>query len=291
MEGVGADPRIQFSFLVTERHVKPILDRGLQWVSREKTLVYRPHGVVSECARLDRPVDLMLLAVKGDRLQSALSQWGPALRDGAWVLSMLNGVHNGTFLQSALTGRRVLDGCVYVGAHLEAPGRVVWEGGLRRLLFGDMAGERSDLEPLAVLFRRGGVDARAVHPVADAVWEKFAFVSPVAVVTALFECTLNGINSDTFRRALFLDLTREVLRLSRAEGRNLGNLTPESSAEKLTHFEAATTSSLYRDLAAGQTGEFDTLVEDVLRMARVHGLDLPAYELARKSLRKKYKLR
>jgi ketopantoate reductase len=113
----------------------------------------------------------------------------------------------------------------------------------------------------------------------------------VAVVTALFECTLNGINTDASRRALFLDLTREVLRLSRAEGRNLGNLTPESSAEKLTHFEAATTSSLYRDLAAGQTGEFDTLVEDVLRMARVHGLDLPAYELARKSLREKYKLR
>lgn len=288
LDGLKGDTRVKVSFLVTDRQLTMLRKNGLLLVTRETTRVYHPTQIVSRAEEISAPVHILIMAVKGCQLGSATTQWRDVLADKAWVVSLLNGVGNGIFLQNNLPSKRILDGCVYVGAHFVAPGQVFWEGGPRRLFFGDMVEKPDHLPSLAVLFRQGGVDASVVHPIGEAIWEKFSFVSPVAVVTSLFGCSLVDIDRDAEKRELFLALTEELMTLGRADGKVLAGLTPESSAGKLTLFDEQTTSSLYRDLSQGQAGEFGVLVDDVLRMARGHNLVLPAYSRCAERLHAMY---
>ncbi len=290
LEGVGKDARIRVSFLVTPRHMQPLQDDGLRVLSAEGERVYRPDGVASSPRQLDEPVHIAVLAVKGCGLEAALRYWSSALAGNAWVLSLLNGLNNGAIMTRLLPGRRILDGCVYVGAHLVAPGRVCWEGGPRRLLCGDFNGDGHKLDCLCELFRRGGVAAESVNPVAWAVWEKFFFVSPVAVVTSIHSCSLRGILEDESRLNLFRDLVRELLVLAETLGRRPPGVSTEDVVEKLRPFDERTTSSLLRDLSQGRRGEFDVLVQEVVELSVSNGLDLPVYHRCWEELLKCYQL-
>lgn len=290
MEGVQSDSRVHVSLLVTRRHSHALQKQGLKVESSLGVRVYRPGAVVTSPRQLEAPLHIMVLAVKSDSLETALAFWKPALSGEAWVLSLLNGVGNGRIMERLLHGKRILDGCVYVGAHLAAPGRVRWEGGPRRMVCGDICGDGKGLDAFCDLFRNGGVEARVVHPVVEVVWEKFIFVSPVAVVTSLYGCTLREILAKEERLRLFRNLARELLLLARAEGLRLVGSTPERLVALLAGFDAATTSSLFRDLEAGRRGEFNTLVEEVLRLAQERGLDLPVYRRCREELNELYNL-
>jgi len=288
LAGIHGDRRVKVSFLVTDRHLGPLRAGGLLLVTPTGQEVYYPDKVAISPHQLEEPVNIALLAVKGDRLEQALRYWRQAIAMNAWVVSLMNGVNNGMVLAGHLPGRRIMDGCVYVGAHLIAPGRVCWEGGVRRLICGDISGDSRGLDHLCELFRRGGVDASAFHPVAEVVWKKFLFVSPVAVVTSLFSCSLRGILENNERLNLFRILTRELMLLAHKAGHLLTEQDIEPFVDKLTCFDEVTTSSLYRDLSQGRRGEFDVLVEEIVTLAQKFGLDLPHYSQCRKKLLGQY---
>lgn len=290
LEGLRDEPRVNVSLLVTERHLGPLRKDGLRIVSSEGEKTYQFRDVVSSPDQMASSQHIMILAVKSDRLKEALNFWKPVLTGTSWVCSLLNGVGNGSIMKRLLPGKRILDGCVYVGAHLVDPGVVCWEGGPRRLFCGDIGDETRNIDAFCELFRLGGVDAALACPVAEAIWGKYLFVSPVAVVTSLYSCTLRGILQDPHRLQTFRSLVRELLILARAEGLRLAGLSCDCMVAKLAGFAETTTSSLYRDLDRERRGEFDSLVEEVLRRAAARGLDLPVYRRCRRGLCDRYNL-
>lgn len=288
LDGIAGDERIKVSFLVTDRHVAPLGQKGLCLQSGQGMHVYRPHSIASSPKGLLSPVQIVFWAVKGETLENVLRFWRPALADNGWAVSFLNGVDNGTIMSENLPGLSIVDGCVYVGAHMKAPGQVIWEGGPRRILIGCTAAKKMNLDALCELFRRGGVDAQALPQIAPAIWEKFSFVSAVAVATSLFSCSLTDLLKETQRLSVFRGLTREISSLAQAEGQHSAQITPQQAVEKLKLFDDKTTSSLFRDLQKGRKGEFDVLVEGVIQKAHKHGLNLPLYQRCRDELRRRY---
>lgn len=284
LDACSGNDQIEISFLVTHRHYKPLSEHGLLISSNSGTRQVFPHTVANCPSLLKNPVQIMILAVKADQLNEVVHQWKPILAKNAWVISLMNGVDNGSRLLQMLPEKRIVDGCVYVGAHLISPGRVYWEGGPRKIFCGDISGNQNLLECLCNLFLQKDVQMDVIHPVSLPIWEKYLFVSPVATVSSIFCCTLKAILNHHDRLDLFKSLVEELRQLAVRLSFLPANFIVEKIVNQLPCFSEDTMSSLCRDLSQGRKGEFAILVEDVLSKAQKNGIDLPLYRQCREKL-------
>ena len=86
----------------TERTVEAIRATGLTLVQGEVTRVVHPEAA----PRLDRPVSLLVVAVKAYALDAALDRIEPGSLDGAVVLPLLNGLEHVDLLRERFALRR-----------------------------------------------------------------------------------------------------------------------------------------------------------------------------------------
>ena len=82
----------------TERTVEAIRERGLTLVHGAETTVVHPEATT----RLERPVALLVVAVKAYDLDPALDRVDPEALDGAVVLPLLNGLEHVAHLRARL---------------------------------------------------------------------------------------------------------------------------------------------------------------------------------------------
>ena len=116
-------------------------------------------------------------------LETAAGAIVPLLHEETVLLPILNGVDIAERLRSILPRGRVLGGCVYISAFIEAPGVVRQVGGTCQLFFPDQ-GKAEGYGPLETLLKGAGIKAELTAEIAVHLWSKYLFVSPMAGVTS-----------------------------------------------------------------------------------------------------------
>src|SRR5262249_28286668 len=116
----------------------------------------------------------------------------------------------------------VLGGSTYVAAALSAPGLIEQTGTHRRVVFGEVAGDRSRISDrvrgLSDVFEAADITS---EPVADAripIWEKFCYLAPFAAFTGSARVPIGPIWSDWMSKHQLMAAFAEVEAVARAEG-------------------------------------------------------------------------
>lgn len=228
----------------------------------------RPQAV----ARLEQPVDALIVATKASGLATALERIASA---PALVVPLLNGLDHMQPLRQRF-GDTVAAGAIRIEADRPQPGVVVQTSPFLRV---DMATADPALRPavdaLAAELVGAGVPARVAGSEPQIMWEKLVRLNALACVTSAYDVKMGAIRADPAMSSDLDAAVREAVAVANAEG---AAIDAEEPLAELAATHDTLGSSMQRDIAAGREPELDAIPGAVLRAAARHGLACPTIE-------------
>lgn len=217
-------------------------------------------AAVPAASELDRGIDALWIAVKATQLEAALELAPPDRVGDATVVPLLNGTDHVALLRRRY--RNVVAGAIRVESE-----RV--DDWLVRQTSPFLRVEVAGADALAAELRRAGIETHVRDDERTLLWEKLAFLAPLALATTAFDAPLGAVRSDArYRRS-----QDEALAVAGAEGARI-------DARALKALAAAAPdgmrSSMQKDVAAGRPPELDAIAGPVIRGGERHGIDVGA---------------
>jgi 2-dehydropantoate 2-reductase len=228
------------------------------------------HVPAQAVPRLASPVDVCLVAVKATSLAAAASAVPPqALGDGL-VLPLLNGVEHMAALRARFPAAQVVAGAIRVESTRVAAGRIEHTSPFSWIEVASDTTPRERVDALAAQLRHAGLDVTVRDDEAGLLWDKLAFLAPLALLT-----THAGAPAGVVREARRADLAAvigEVAAVATAAGATVDTAAILGMFDRLP---AGMKSSMQRDAEANRPTELDAIGGAVLRAAGRHGIDTP----------------
>ncbi|MBQ4280327.1 MAG: 2-dehydropantoate 2-reductase [Rikenellaceae bacterium] len=273
----AADPAVEVYFISRGEALRSIQADGLRVDTQSRSYVARPALATDDAAAIG-PVDYLLYCTKAYDVEAGISQAMPCIGPQTVVLPFLNGVDSGERIARMLPRTEVWMGCVYVVAFIVEPGHIAEQTNGYRYYFGSPDGTPARLAALDGLFVRAGINARMREDIVRCVWDKFAFISPVATVTSYTDLTYGDILSTPELRGQLLALLDEFKAVAAARGKELSPDVVEAVVAQMERIPADTTTSMQRDFRAGRPTELESLTGYLVREGHRLGVPVPTYE-------------
>ena len=128
--------------------------------------------------------------------------------------------------------------------------------------------ELAGAEPAAPDLRAAGIDCTVRDDELSLLWEKLAFLAPLALATTALDGPLGDVRDDD-RYSRSQD---EAFAVAGAEGAHID----EASLRALMHgAPGGMRSSMQKDVAAGRPPELDAIAGPILRGGAHHGIPVP----------------
>jgi 2-dehydropantoate 2-reductase len=268
---------ISVSFVARGEHLRAIQKFGLLLSSEsDGDLVCKPSLATDDFQRLPR-LDLCLICVKEFDLPGVLSRLEPMTDDQTIALPILNGVDVSSRVRTVIKRGIVLPACVYVGTHIERPGKVFQKGGACRILFGPDP-LRPDFAPQEVikLFEQAGIKSEWTLNIRTEIWKKFIFICAYGLVSAARDKTLGEILEDGLLRKEAQTIMMEAISLAKASGVSLPEDIAEASLLKARSFPYEAKTSFQRDFERmDKNDERDLFAGAMIKIADELGVEIP----------------
>lgn len=276
----GNGTGVNVSFIARGEHLRAIQESGLLLSSEnDGDIECHPSLATDDFGRLPK-LDLCLICVKEFDLPAALSWLKPILSDQTILLPLLNGVDVYSRVRAVIDMGIVLPACVYVGTHIERPGKVFQKGGACKILFGPDP-QRRDFAPQKVveLFERAGIKSEWTPDIQVEIWKKFIFICAYGLVSAAYDKTLGEILQDQALLAETRTIMAEAIALARASGVSLPADVADVSLLKARGFPFEAKTSFQRDFErADKRDERDLFSGSMTRMGHELRIDVPRTE-------------
>ncbi len=257
----------------------PALEEYPGGIQVESTVLGQFDVDVPTSARLDRPVDVLWVAVKASQLEEALALVSPAVAPTALALPLMNGIDHMDRLRQVF-GELVVAGAIRVESERAGPGHVVQRGPFAAVELGPPPGLRDRAELIAAELREAGLTCTLGDGEAAVLWSKLALLAPLALGTSSVRQPVGPARRDPQVGPLMLGAVREVCAVAASEG---ADLDAERFITALLGLPDEMRSSMQKDIAAGRQTELDAIAGPILRRGRAHGIPTPAVEeLARR---------
>ena len=207
-------------------------------------------------------VDVLWVTPKATQLEVALDVAPPHVVNGARVVTLMNGVDHLPVLQRRY--EHVVAGAMRVESERVAPGHVRQTSPFIRV-------ELSDGQDIVDVLASAGVDAKLGPQAASILWQKLAFLAPVALSTTAHDETLG----ETRGRADFQACQVETIAVAQAEGATIDLRALEALTSGAP---ASMRSSMQKDRTKGLPLELDAIAGPIIRGGARHGIATPATE-------------
>ena len=279
------DKNVEIVFIARGNHLVQIKKSGLKLITAKETLTVRPDLATdnpSGCGIFD----CVIFCVKAYDLEESAELLSPAIGENTLVISLLNGVDNADRLRVILNKGKILNGCVYISAHIVGPGVVQQEGVLTKLFFGNESDETLDGKKLEAFFGKANIDAQYGTDINNIVWEKYVLISAFASATAYLKKTMRGILESENGKKLLEQLLAEVLYIAKAKQIVLPEGIREQIIAKVSTFPLTTKTSMQMDFENGGKAELETFTGFIVREAEKYGISVPTYEKVYIALKK-----
>jgi 2-dehydropantoate 2-reductase len=267
------------TFLVRPGRAAQLRAQGLRIVSPHGDAALTPKLI--EARDLDAPFDAVLLAVKAYALAAALTDMAPAVGPGTMILPVLNGMKHVDAL-IARFGAPALVGCVCkVAALVDGEGRIVQIAGFQELAYGEMNGSSTArVEQLDTFLRGAGFDARLSTTIEREMWEKWVLLATVGGLTCLMRGNIGKIAAAPGGRELAGALLDEAVAVVTAAGHPMTERFVAQARAMVTAPDSTQTSSMYRDMEAGNPIEAEQIVGDLIARGRQANVPTPLLAIA-----------
>jgi 2-dehydropantoate 2-reductase len=218
---------------------------------------------------------MVLFCVKSFDTESAAAAVKPVVGPETGVLSIQNGVDNEDKLGGIFGARHVLGGMAQVFATLDGPG-VIRHVQLGRIVFGEMDGRDTErARTFLAACQRAEIPAAISGHVTRTLWEKYAFLTAHAGMTALTRCPAGTLRRSPEARLMYRRLLEEMTALAGASGIVLADGYVEQSINLLDGMAENFFSSLHYDLTHGKRLELEALHGHAVRLGERHGIPTP----------------
>ena len=271
------------SFLVRPRRARE-LSGGLVIASRgEETVIPVKLLVAGEAVG---EFAVVLLAVKAYQLEGAIEDVAAYVSERSVILPVLNGMRHMDALRARFGADRVLGGVARIATTLDERGRILDQANFHELSYGEWSGDMSPrMRAIDQLMKGAGFDARLSTDIEREMWEKWAMLASLGAIT----CAMDGDIGQVARAAGGIDfvqaLLAEVLTTIGAAWRPLSDSLKSQTLSLLTDRSSTLTSSMYRDMKAGQRIEADQIIGDLVARAAARGVATPLLSAALLRLR------
>jgi 2-dehydropantoate 2-reductase len=226
------------------------------------------------------PADLSVVVVKAHQTRGAAPMLRPLMAAGGLALTLQNGLGNLETLAAELGGERLLAGVAMLGVTRTAEGEVI-PAGEGPVIIGVPEGSRvspQELDRVAAVFRRAGMDCRETPDLEAVLWEKLLLNVALNPLTALLRVPNGAMPELPEAWALALAAAQETLMVAKAAGLNL-TLDPEERLRQVCLATAANRSSMLQDVLAGRSTEIEALNGQVAARGRALGIPTPVNDL------------
>ncbi len=253
--------------LASENASRAIAQSGLRLESRR----FGDFAVsVRTASRLTDRVDACLITVKATQLRDALDRVPANALGAALAIPFLNGIEHVDFLRAVYPPSSVVAATIRIEAARAAPGLIRHTSPFASVEIAASEENRDRVESIAEHLRSAGLDVRIRDDELAMLWDKFALLAPMALLTTHERANVGAIR--TRRRDDAIALIGEVVAVAAADGVDIDR---EVVLHLLDSVPESMESSMQRDQAAGRPLELDALGGALLRRAAGAGIAVP----------------
>jgi len=211
---------------------------------------------------LEGAVDVLWVTPKATQLEPALTLAPPGVVNGARVVTLMNGVDHLRLLQSRY--EHVIGGAIRVESERVSPGHIRQASPFIRV-------ELSDGQDIVDLLALAGFEAELGPAAGSILWQKLAFLAPLALSTTAYDKTLGQVR----QQEDFQACQAETVAIAKAEG---ATLDIEALEALTSGAPAEMRSSMQKDKAKGLPLELDAIAGPIIRGGVAHEIATPATE-------------
>lgn len=224
--------------------------------------------------------DVIFVSVKGYSIDDIVPFLAKASDKHTIIIPILNIYGTGQYLAQKLPNTNVLEGCIYIVAYISAPGEITQSGKIFRVVYGTRGATplKPVLEKIKNDLEESNIHVVLSEKIADDTFRKFTFVSPFAAAGAYYNISAGAMQQVGEERDLYIALVNDCITIAKAYNINLPDNILEINLNILHAITADTTASMQKDLAKGGNTEMDGLIFEIVRMAKVKNIQVPAYE-------------
>jgi 2-dehydropantoate 2-reductase len=215
---------------------------------------------VPAATTLTERVDVLWVTPKATHLEGALRLAPADVVGEARVVTLMNGVDHLAVLQQRY--EHVIAGAMRVESERLSPGHIRQVSPFVRV-------ELSDGADVVAELVAAGIEAALGPDPVTILWQKLAFLAPLALATTVHDTTLGAVrDGDDFRGC-----QAETVAVARAEGASID----EAALSALTYGAPPDLrSSMQKDRERSLPLELDAIAGPVLRLGALHGIATPA---------------
>lgn len=240
------DPDLEIYFVARNEHLEEIKRNGLILDTEEGQSVCRPTFATDDISELPA-LDLCIIAVKSYDLNGVLRGLSANVSDSTIILPLLNGVDIYERIRSVIAKGTVLPSCVYVGTHVERPGKVVQRGGACNIVFGKDPKHDSDLTVMTDLMKKANIRFSMPNDPYVEIWGKFVFIASFGLVTANYDRTIGEVLRSEELSSQVKNIMKEIVDIALGKHILLPTSTIDDSFAKARSFPYGTKTSFQRD--------------------------------------------
>lgn len=275
--GLLANAGHDVTFIARGKHLAAIKKRGLQVESVYGDFRIRPAIATDDPGQVG-PVDYVVVGVKHYHLRDAAKAIQALVNPGTTVIPLLNGVDAHEHLIRELGQEPVVGGLCSLVSMIKAPGVIFQPSRLRRIVVGELSGEKSErVARIVQSWEECGAEAIHADDIVSEMWKKLIFIASIGGATSLSQATIGEIVRSPEARQLFIEAMQEVEAVGRALGVDLPADIVPSTLQFAEGFEPGATTSMQRDVAAGRRFELDAFSGSVVRLGREAGIPTPVH--------------
>jgi 2-dehydropantoate 2-reductase len=225
---------------------------------------------VRTASRLMDRVDACLITVKATQLGDAVNRVPASALGAALAIPFLNGIEHLDFLRAVYPPSNVVAATIRIETARAAPGLIRHTSPFASVEIAASADNRDRVESIAAHLSASGLDVRIRDDELAMLWDKFALLAPMALLTTHERANVGAIR--TRRREDAIALIGEVVAVAAADG---VDIDPEAVLHLLDSVPESMESSMQRDQAAVRPLELDALGGALLRRAAKAGIAVP----------------
>jgi 2-dehydropantoate 2-reductase len=267
------------TFLVRPKRAALLRETGLRVVSPHGDFEIEPVMVTAE--DIGEPYDVVLMTVKAFGLEAAMQDVAPAVGSQTMILPVLNGMRHIDMLRERFGDEAVIGGAARIMSAMDAEWRIVQFSKMNDIVYGELSGGKTArIVALDGVMQGAGFEARLSETIELEMWEKWVLLASLGSINSLMRGTIGQVRAAPGGEEFALGVIGECAAVAAAHGfaPRAGFLAAANT--QLTMADAGTTSSMYRDLVAGQQIEADQIVGDLAARGKAAGVAVPLLNAA-----------
>jgi len=227
-------------------------------------------ATVRTAARLAEPVDACLITVKATHLNDAVDRVPADALGPALVIPFLNGLEHVDRLRAVYPPSSVVAATIRIETAKAEPGLIRHTSPFAAVELAASDDNRDRVESVAAHLAATGIGVRIRDDELAMLWDKFALLGPLALLTTHERANVGAIRSR--RRDEAIALIDEVAAVAEADGVDIDR---DAVLRLVDSVPETMESSMQRDQAAGRPLELDALGGALLRRAARAGIAVP----------------